>query len=153
MLSSEKQTLASTVSGCIDMEPVCVSFLSRRNIVLIWTRPPMYFCILCLFTSIYFLMAIYLKCSKYFSISFLTRFLRLVLMSEPTDGIPCDFTKNPSCCTIVLMMFECWQWMRQVVSYSIWELEPFLSPTLPLSLPSFPIQAVPLRIALTIHAW
>lgn len=47
---------------------------------------------------------------------------------------------------------ECWQWTRWFVCYSGWVSKPLPSPTLPLALISFPSQAVPLYIALTMHA-
>jgi len=94
MVSGWKKTQSSKEFRYTDLELVYVSFLSRRNIVLIWKGLQIYFYIFYIFTSISSLMAIYLKCSKYSSISWLTWFMRLVSVSEPTDGIPCDFTKN-----------------------------------------------------------
>lgn len=94
MVFDWKWTLASTESRNINLEPISVSFLSRRNIVLIWIEPPMYLWILFLLTTRYSLMVTCLHCTKYSYISCLTYFFELIFVSELNDGILWDFTKK-----------------------------------------------------------
>ena len=149
MVSSYKQTLASMASRYTDLESICVSFLIKRNIVLIWTGKPMNLYIFCLFHSRSSLMDTCLNCSKYSSISYLTWFLHLISVSEPTDSITCGFTKKSR--LLYKHAYEAWVLAMNEVScllfwMSIWTFA-FSN------FSSFPIQAVPLCIALTIHAW
>ena len=94
MMSSWKQTLASMASRSSDLELVCTYDIDMRNIVLIWTWPPMYFRMFCQFTSRYSLAVICLHCSKYLSISYLTWFSCLASLSDLTGGILWIFTKT-----------------------------------------------------------
>jgi len=119
MVSSWKQTLDYMASGCTNLEPVCVSFLSRRNIVLIKIGPLMFFYIFFLFTLISSLMYICLNYSKYSSIFCLTRFLRLIFVSELTDGMSFDFTKKSR--LLCNLTYESWVLvMNEVICLLFW---------------------------------
>jgi len=145
-----KQTLASMASGYIDLELVCVSFLRWSNIAVIWTRSPMGFCIICLFTSRSSLMDICLNC----------------ILQSPAWNDSCTWSlwvswlvgshaispRSSGYCINMHMRPECWKWKRWAVCNLGRAIELFLSPNLPLALSSFPIQVVPLCITLTIHA-